>query len=82
MAASVFWERLLPGPERPLWQRRQCSPNLSPLDQAVAIIGAGFFGTVVDSLLGAVFERRGWLDNDLVNLLSTASAVGAAWVLG
>jgi uncharacterized protein (TIGR00297 family) len=56
--------------------------ELVPSGQAVAIIGAGFFGTVVDSLLGAIFERRGWLDNDLVNLLSTASAVGAAWVLG
>ena len=42
---------------------------------------AGFFGTVVDSLLGAVFERRGLLDNDLVNLLSTAAAVGMAWGL-
>jgi uncharacterized protein (TIGR00297 family) len=29
---------------------------------------AGFFA---DSLLGATFERRGWLGNDLVNFLST-----------
>ena len=43
---------------------------------------AGFFGTIVDSLLGAVFERRGWLNNDLVNLLSTAAAVAMAWGLG
>jgi uncharacterized protein (TIGR00297 family) len=56
--------------------------EIVPAGAAVVIIGAGFFGTVVDSLLGAVFERRGWLDNDLVNLLSTASAVGAAWVMG
>ncbi|MBZ5506516.1 MAG: DUF92 domain-containing protein [Acidobacteriia bacterium] len=55
--------------------------ELVPAGQAVVILGAGFFGTVVDSLLGAVFERRGWLGNDLVNLLSTASAVGAAWVM-
>ena len=41
-----------------------------------------FFGTIVDSLLGAVFERRSWLDNDLVNLLSTAAAVGMARGLG
>jgi uncharacterized membrane protein len=33
----------------------------------------------VDSLLGALLERRGWLTNDLVNLLSTAVAVGIAW---
>ena len=37
---------------------------------------------LVDSLLGALFERRGWLDNDLVNLLSTAAAVGVAWGMG
>ena len=47
----------------------------------VIIILAGFFGTVVDSLLGAVFERRGLLNNDLVNLLSTAAAVAMAGAL-
>ena len=33
------------------------------------------FGLLFDSLLGATFERRGWLNNDAVNFLSTASAV-------
>jgi uncharacterized protein (TIGR00297 family) len=47
--------------------------------QAGIIILAGFLGTMADSLFGALFERRGWLDNDLVNLLSTATAVGVAW---
>jgi uncharacterized membrane protein len=56
--------------------------GLVPRDQTTIIILAGFFGTIVDSLLGAVFERRGWLDNDLVNLFSTAAAVGMAWGLG
>jgi uncharacterized protein (TIGR00297 family) len=46
---------------------------------AAVIVLAGFLGTMVDSLLGALFERRGWLDNDLVNLLSTAASVGVAW---
>ena len=32
------------------------------------------FGLVFDSLLGATFERKGWLNNDAVNFLSTASA--------
>jgi len=50
--------------------------------QITVIILAGFFGTIIDSLLGAVFERRGWLDNDLVNLFSTAAAVGMAWAMG
>lgn len=56
--------------------------GLVPINQLATIVLAGFFGTVIDSLLGAIFERRGWLDNDLVNLLSTAAAVGMAWALG
>jgi uncharacterized protein (TIGR00297 family) len=56
--------------------------GLVPVSQISTIMLAGVFGTVIDSLLGAVFERRGMLDNDLVNLLSTAAAVGMAWGLG
>jgi uncharacterized protein (TIGR00297 family) len=37
-------------------------------------IGAGS-GLLFDSLLGALFERRGWLNNDAVNFLSTLSAI-------
>ncbi|HWF02710.1 MAG TPA: DUF92 domain-containing protein [Candidatus Angelobacter sp.] len=47
--------------------------------QAAVIVLAGFLGTMVDSLLGSLFERKGWLNNDLVNLLSTAAAAGLAW---
>jgi uncharacterized protein (TIGR00297 family) len=56
--------------------------GLVPVHAIATIILAGFFGTIIDSLLGAIFERRGLLDNDLVNLLSTAAAVGMAWGLG
>jgi uncharacterized protein (TIGR00297 family) len=38
----------------------------------------GVFGLFFDSLLGATLERRGWLNNDMVNFLSTASAAGIA----
>ena len=55
--------------------------SLVSLPQAVIIVLAGFLGTMVDSLLGSLFERRGWLDNDLVNLFSTAAAAGMAWIL-
>jgi uncharacterized protein (TIGR00297 family) len=41
----------------------------------------GVFGLFFDSLLGATFERRGWLNNDAVNFLSTCSAAAFAWVL-
>ena len=39
------------------------------------------FGLLFDSLLGATFERVGWLNNDAVNFLSTASAAAFALLL-
>jgi uncharacterized protein (TIGR00297 family) len=39
---------------------------------------AAVFGLIFDSVLGATLERRGWLNNDAVNFLSTASAAGFA----
>ena len=39
------------------------------------------FGFLFDSLLGATFEERGWLNNDGVNFLSTAAAAACALVL-
>ncbi len=36
----------------------------------------GIFGLLFDSLLGATLETFGWLNNDAVNFLSTASASG------
>lgn len=47
---------------------------------AVSWIG-GAFGLFFDSLLGATFERGGWLNNDAVNFLSTCSAGAFALVL-
>ena len=38
----------------------------------------GVFGLLFDSLLGATLERRGWINNDAVNFLSTASAAAVA----
>lgn len=43
------------------------------------VLIAALFGTVVDSLLGATVENRGWLNNDAVNLLATASAAGMVY---
>jgi uncharacterized protein (TIGR00297 family) len=42
---------------------------------------SGVFGLFFDSLLGAILERRGWLNNDAVNFLSTASASAFALLL-
>jgi uncharacterized protein (TIGR00297 family) len=41
----------------------------------------GVFGLFFDSVLGATVERRGWLNNDAVNFLSTASATGFALMM-
>lgn len=48
------------------------------LTMAMIALAGGAFGLFFDSLLGATLERRGWLNNDLVNFLSTASAAGFA----
>ncbi len=56
--------------------------GLGTRDALCAGLGA-FAGLFVDSLLGATAERRGWLNNDAVNFLSTLSAavIGACFVL-
>ena len=55
--------------------------GLATAHQSAVIIYAGFLGTVIDSVLGALFERRGWINNDLVNLLSTSAAAVIAWMM-
>jgi uncharacterized protein (TIGR00297 family) len=54
--------------------------QLVPIHQAALVVLAGVVGSLVDSLFGALMERRSLLSNDLVNLLSTAAAVGLAWI--
>ena len=56
--------------------------RLVSIPYAVAIGGAGILGSLVDSLFGALMERRGLLSNDVVNLLSTAAAAGLVWIMG
>ncbi len=46
---------------------------------AAAIVGfAGLLGSLAESVIGTVAERRGWLDNDLLNALNTAIGAGIA----
>ncbi len=40
---------------------------------------AGLLGSLAESVIGTVAERRGWLDNDLLNALNTA--IGAAFAV-
>lgn len=52
--------------------------GLSPFNGAIVALAA-VAGLFIDSFLGALFERRGWLNNDAVNFLSSlAAAVLAA----
>jgi len=46
--------------------------------EALVTLGAAIAGLFFDSLLGAIPERRGWLNNDAVNALSTLLAAVAA----
>lgn len=55
--------------------------HLATGGHALVILYAGVLGSLVDSFIGAVLERRGLLSNDVVNLLSTAAAVGIARAL-
>jgi uncharacterized protein (TIGR00297 family) len=51
--------------------------GMSARECLVAFV-AGVLGLFFYSLLGATFERRGWLGNDLVNFLSTAFAAAVS----
>ncbi|HXB20002.1 MAG TPA: DUF92 domain-containing protein [Candidatus Solibacter sp.] len=55
--------------------------GLTSSTEAATVACAGTLGMLVDSLLGATLERRGYLNNDLVNLFGTSSAVLIAWLL-
>ncbi|WP_188929539.1 DUF92 domain-containing protein [Puia dinghuensis] len=52
--------------------------NIRPI---AIIILAGTAGNLIDSLLGALFERKGLLTNDTVNFLNTLAAALIAAVL-
>lgn len=55
--------------------------RLLPWRWTVIAVTAAVAGTVADSYMGAWLERRGLLNNDSVNFLSTLVAVGVAWLL-
>ena len=52
----------------------------APVVAFLPLVLAGGLGMLVDSLLGAVWERRGRLSNDVVNLLGTFSAAAGAFL--
>ncbi len=42
-------------------------------------VAAGFLGMIVDSLMGATIQRRGWISNQGVNLVATLAAAAIAY---
>src|SRR5262249_36104267 len=40
------------------------------------VAAAGLLGSLAESVLGTVAEKRGWLDNDLLNAVNTAIGAG------
>jgi uncharacterized protein (TIGR00297 family) len=48
---------------------------------ALLVAGAGLLGSLAESVLGTVAERRGWMGNDLLNAANTAIGALAAVAL-
>jgi uncharacterized membrane protein len=65
----------------PVLPGAQSFPVLSQAHAVLILIVAGTVGNLTDSLLGALLERRGLLDNDKVNFLNTLIAAACAGVL-
>jgi uncharacterized protein (TIGR00297 family) len=55
--------------------------GLYSLPAALLVALAGLLGSLAESLIGTVAERRGWLDNDLLNALNTALGAGLVLLL-
>lgn len=48
---------------------------------AVLVALAGLLGSLAESVIGSLAERRGWLDNDQLNALNTAVGAGIVAIL-
>jgi uncharacterized protein (TIGR00297 family) len=55
--------------------------GVGAFNTVIPVILGGFFGANIDSVLGAVLERRHYLTNSSVNLLATAAGAIAAVVI-
>ena len=55
--------------------------GMIPQRQLWIPVACGFAGMLIDSILGATLQRRGWISNQTVNFFATLAAAGLAYAI-